>query len=124
MKQMIGLFITFVFCFSLVGAVDAPLGVDAQKSHLEAYSELNRTQHDNIDDSGKTHTHSHKHTEDGEEHEHNHQHSKISQYELKLITQTKHIEIQYNEFNSIEIFFEKQLSSIPHFLDLFRPPIA
>ena len=124
MNKMIDLFISVVFCFSLVGAVNAPLSVDLQKSHFDTYSEFNKIQHDNIDDSGAAHAHSHKHTQDGEEHEHNHQHSKITQYELKLITQTKHIEIQYDEFNSIEVFFEKQLSSMPHLLELFRPPIA
>tara|TARA_R110002049_G_scaffold182545_5_gene350448 strand:- start:489 stop:863 length:375 start_codon:yes stop_codon:yes gene_type:complete len=124
MKQMIDLFISIVFCFSLIGAANMPSNFDGQSSHFEIYAELNKTQHDNIDDSGTAHTHTHKHTKDGEEHEHNHQHSKVNQYELKPINQTKHLEIFCNEFKSIQVIFEKRLSSTPHLLDLFRPPIV
>tara|TARA_R110000868_G_scaffold20678_5_gene87133 strand:+ start:2614 stop:2988 length:375 start_codon:yes stop_codon:yes gene_type:complete len=96
---------------------------DANK-HLIAYSQVNQTQHDNIDDTQTPHSHRHKHTSDGEEHEHNHDHSKLSHQETKLISQPEILMALSYEYHCLTNFTEPLFFSNSYPLKLFRPPIS
>lgn len=93
-------------------------------SHINAYSHVNQTHHDNIDDTEKEHVHCHKHTEDGEEHEHKHEHSKLNQLEVKVLVSVESIKTQAIYLKQTQGFKDKNLISSPHLLQIFRPPIA
>lgn len=95
-------------------------------THLEKYSKFNTSSHESIDDYSEvdSHKHTHKHHEDGEEHEHEHEHSKISQSDLKLLTQSRIMESQKVETEKELIFFHKSLHSNFYPFDIFRPPIS
>ncbi len=97
---------------------------DETRMHLNAYTQVNESHHDNIDDTQQMHTHTHKHSEDGEEHEHNHEHLKISQHEIKALSHSKIIKITYKEFNNNRSFIEKTFTSTPPPIELLRPPIS
>lgn len=94
---------------------------DNINSHLAEYSHINATHHDNIDD--EPHAHSHKHSEDGEEHEHSHEHSKVSQSEVKLVSQSLEVKNVSLIYESKLGIIEKNLISNPHPFGIFRPPI-
>jgi ABC-type Zn2+ transport system substrate-binding protein/surface adhesin len=108
--------------FSIIGQINLEVEAFELVSHLNSYSEINKTYHDNIDDSTEEHVHGHKHSEDGDEHEH--EHSKISQNDLKILTNTESIQPHINDYKSSQGFSNKVLFSNPHILQIFRPPIA
>ena len=124
MSRAVCLLIHLIFSLCIIGVGKPSTNIDETNSHLEAYSTVNKTHHDNIDDSSQEHHHSHKHSQDDEEHEHNHEHIKIAQHEMKALNQVNCIEVNIKESKSTQIFFEKHLTSSPHLLELFRPPIA
>jgi ABC-type Zn2+ transport system substrate-binding protein/surface adhesin len=124
MNKIFVLTIHLYFYLCLIGSGKQLLEFENTESHLDRYSHINKTHHDNIDDNVNNHSHSHKHNEDGEEHEHNHEHTKITQYEIKIYSQIKYDQIDAKEFETTEGFFEKHLVSTPHLLEIFKPPIA
>ena len=89
-------------------------------SHINSYSYVNQSQHDNIDDTEKEHVHSHKHSEDGEEHEH----SNIGHQEFKVLTTLDSIRLEIKEYKSSQGFRDKNLISNSPLLQVFRPPIV
>lgn len=124
MNRIISLSTLIVFFLCVIETGKPSIGVDDTNTHLNIYSEVNKSHHDNIDDSVKEHTHTHKHSEDGEEHEHSHEHTKVTQHEAKILNQVKYIEVSTGEYDSTQGFFEKHLTSSPHLLEFFKPPIA
>jgi len=120
MNRVVSLSIYFVFSLCILGAGKPSIDVDNTRSHLDTYSKVNRTHHDNIDDTPQKHTHSHKHSEDGDEHEH----SKVAQHEVKVLNQISYIQVTAREIGTPQGFFEKHIISSPHLLRLFKPPIA
>lgn len=124
MKLVIKLSIHLVVYFCILATGKSFISIEDTDSHLNTYSAVNKTLHDNIDDSSKEHTHTHKHTKDGEKHEHGHEHSKTTQYETKLLNQNINIKITVEELENTQYFSYKNLTSDPHCLNLFRPPIA
>lgn len=107
-----------------MGIAKLSLAPSAILPHLNAYSFVDKSQHDNIDDSAQAHSHRHKHSENGQEHEHRHDHSKIAQHEIKTLNRIEYLKLNVYEVESTHGFLEKYLISNPHFLKFFRPPIA
>lgn len=90
--------------------------------HIEAYSEMNETHHDNI--ATEEHSHVHRHSENGDEHEHHHDHSNVFQQSIKLITPLvfKAFHMAYEKL--LNYYSYKSMFSTEHPLSVFRPPIA
>jgi ABC-type Zn2+ transport system substrate-binding protein/surface adhesin len=124
MNRIVCFPIHLVVCLWILGVGQPFIDIDDTKNHLNIYAEVNKTHHDNIDDTAQEHSHSHKHSEDGEEHEHNHEHSKITQHIAKVLSQMSYIDFNGGEFETTQGIFEKHLISSPHLLRLFKPPIT
>ncbi len=111
-----------ILCVCLLGQTALAIEVDEVDSHLDSYSHLSISHHDNIDDD--SHSHTHKHSKDGEEHEHHHKHCQLTQNLYKNIG---HSYIGLHSFFEVEMkngFYEKTLISIAHPYSIFRPPIS
>ena len=108
------------FCLTLqLISSSAPYAINL---HLNQYSALNTTHHDNLDE--QVHTHTHKHSEQEDEHEHNHEHSKIVQNDIKTFCNSYEIVARLIIAETSSGFYEKYLFSDPLIFDIFRPPIA
>ena len=113
----------YFFFFALLMVQGRP-SINDTGAHIEAYAELNQSEHDNIDDTPIVHIHTHKHSEDGEEHEHGHDHKKINQSDIKILSSFAYCSFGFNEFKSSQVFREKHFFSSAYLLQVFRPPIA
>lgn len=122
--RRISYFCIFIISISLLVGKSSINNVEKLESHMDVYSHVKQTQHDNIDNTTKEHVHSHKHSENGKEHEHKHEHSKINQHEMKLLATVESIQTEVNEYESAQVFSDKNLNSNPHLLQIFRPPIS
>ncbi|MFT6071009.1 MAG: hypothetical protein ACJAT2_002858 [Bacteriovoracaceae bacterium] len=111
-------------CLCIAGFGGSPLKADSISGHLELYSQVNQTKHDNIDDSGSEHTHGHKHSENGEEHEHNHEHTQFGQLEIKILAGSLDLRFRVNSIGPLLRPTIKNFISNPHLLRIFRPPIS
>lgn len=90
--------------------------------HLEEYSSLNQTHHDNIDDT--PHSHSHRHSEDGEEHEHHHEHKKILSPEIQIFASVENY-LSMPFLRLVKNHFREPCSFSQFYLKkLLRPPIS
>lgn len=116
--------INVILCLCIAGFGGSPLKADSISGHLEYYSQVNKTSHDNIDDSASEHTHGHKHSENGEEHEHNHEHTQFAQFEIKILVGSLDLEFRVNRISSLIRSTVKSFISNPHLLKIFRPPIS
>lgn len=116
--------ILIFLCLCIAGFGGSPLKADSITDHLDSYSQVNKTSHDNIDDSANEHSHGHKHSEDGEEHEHNHEHTQFGQFEIKILAGSLDLKFKVNIIDSQNQRILKSLNSNPHLLKIFRPPIS
>ncbi|MCO4795568.1 MAG: hypothetical protein KC493_17755 [Bacteriovoracaceae bacterium] len=124
MNRFLRFSINLFLCLCIASFGEFSVRADGVSEHLDLYSNVNKTAHDNIDDNVDEHAHSHKHSEDGEEHEHNHDHGSLSLLEIKILRADLNLKFSVAAFEYINRPTVKNLHSNPHLLEIFRPPIS